>query len=106
MSQLHRCPDCQLPMREVIKDYASDHVVCEVAYLCLKHGVMGYWCMGSFDPAYPYMGVDWVDKAPPTPLEELINGIKYPHLLICSGDSSKPLGSSGCCCLNLLRRGK
>jgi hypothetical protein len=64
------------------------------------------------------MGVDWmwdvdfsskkkvpefVQNAPQTPLEEKVKGIIYPHLGICSGNRNKPIGSSGCCCLHVLR---
>ena len=50
------CPECHCHMKEVIKGYVSDHVISEIAYLCLKHGVMGYWSYGEFDPLYPYQG--------------------------------------------------
>ena len=47
---------------------------------------------------------DWVAKAPQTPLDEHLHGPKYPHLLICSADWRKPLGSPGCICLRLLNQ--
>jgi hypothetical protein len=45
----------------------------------------------------------WVINAPPTPLEEILQGKRYPHLLVCSGDWRKPLGSPGCICLRILK---
>ncbi len=47
---------------------------------------------------------DWVLNYPQTPLNQRLYGVRYPHLLYCSGNYQKPIGSPGCLCLRVLRK--
>ena len=46
----------------------------------------------------------WLKKEPQTPLEVKLKGKRYNHFVFCSASRFKPLGSSGCICLKLLKK--
>ena len=45
---------------------------------------------------------DWVTEFPQTPLNQVIEGKIYDHLLFCNASRYQPKGSCCCSCLNTL----